>query len=417
MDHKTMDIEWIIYHLIHNDEDFTEAVLVIDYYDNDVWERLLASLRRNSVLQKVRIERGETAPTRIRSMEEIDELFQALATNNHVLKELELIGFAAFELGQGRFFASFLQQQHHHHSSSSSLERMELQLVFGTLPSTIPQAMATVPTLRHVQLDLLSSAPLQPLCQSPSTVQTLTVECYEDVCFEDDHFLPMTTALCTLTSHLRSLDLEHIISANCLLGIVQVVKHNSTLEDLRFRYGNHGRKRRRRQLRSTSSSSSLPLPLPSSSFETTNPNNNNNVDDGDDDDDDAICQELIRAFLQNRQTSLKRFQNYNQTLVQVSTQTQQLQLSMLEQNYTLSLFQLFRCDDDEVNHPRGDMYLRLNQHGRGLLLDERHYPSTRTCWIDIMARHCHDLDCLYYYLCINPSLCKMEDGTTAVDDK
>jgi hypothetical protein len=45
-----MDIEWVIYHLIHNDEDFEKVDLEIDYYEDDVWERLLTSLSRNTTL-------------------------------------------------------------------------------------------------------------------------------------------------------------------------------------------------------------------------------------------------------------------------------------------------------------------------------------------------------------------------------
>jgi hypothetical protein len=62
-----MDIEWVIYHLIHGDEGFEEANLEIDYYDIDVWYRLMTSLRRNSTLVKLSVERAEIFPARSRN--------------------------------------------------------------------------------------------------------------------------------------------------------------------------------------------------------------------------------------------------------------------------------------------------------------------------------------------------------------
>jgi hypothetical protein len=56
-----MDIEWIIYHLIHNDdEEFTtiDHTVKVDSYNHDVFERFMVALERNKTLRKVCIERA-----------------------------------------------------------------------------------------------------------------------------------------------------------------------------------------------------------------------------------------------------------------------------------------------------------------------------------------------------------------------
>jgi len=73
-----MDIEWALYHLIHNDPLFKHLSLDVDFYDDDVWIRLLASLARNSTIKSVKIERyqgGEGA----RTFDELLDLFVALS--------------------------------------------------------------------------------------------------------------------------------------------------------------------------------------------------------------------------------------------------------------------------------------------------------------------------------------------------
>jgi hypothetical protein len=55
-----MDIEWVMYQLLHEGDDSTMVDLDIDYYDYDVWRRFILVLCRSTILTDVRLTRGET---------------------------------------------------------------------------------------------------------------------------------------------------------------------------------------------------------------------------------------------------------------------------------------------------------------------------------------------------------------------
>ena len=48
--------------------------------------------------------------------------------------------------------------------------------------------------------------------------------------------------------------------------------------------------------------------------------------------------------------------------------------------------------------------MRLNEVGRGKLL--RNGNATREAWVDILIACTDDLDCLFYFLKTNPSICQ-----------
>jgi hypothetical protein len=122
-----IDIEWVIYHLIHDDEGFEEANLEIDYYEIDVWDRLMVSLRRNSTLLKLSVERSESLLARSRNPYQLQEFFEAIESLP-LLVELKLIGFAAEDLDYG--FVDFVRNH-------ETLTKFTLHVAHGRLNANI----------------------------------------------------------------------------------------------------------------------------------------------------------------------------------------------------------------------------------------------------------------------------------------
>jgi hypothetical protein len=198
-----MDIEWVIYHLIHNDnEDFSSVDLEIDYYDDDVWERLLTSLSRNRTLTKIRVARVESATSfgRTRELTEIEDLFQAMRLIPH-LQQVELVGFVSTDLFYG--FGDLLDNH-------STIERVRIDLASGVLPRPVVVALASVKNLRQVHLELPSSGNLDSLSES-LTLEELTVETFGQIDLEDGHFLPLAHN----NTGLKVLDLEFWSGTRC----------------------------------------------------------------------------------------------------------------------------------------------------------------------------------------------------------
>jgi hypothetical protein len=345
-----IDIEWVIYHLIHDDEGFEEANLEIDYYEIDVWDRLMVSLRRNSTLLKLSVERSESLLARSRNPYQLQEFFEAIESLP-LLVELKLIGFAAEDLDYG--FVDFVRNH-------ETLTKFTLHVAYRRLNTNIPVALASAPRLRQVELDLPTSTPLVALCQSPA-LEELTIECFGGVKFQDEHLIPMAEALCT-NRKLTYFDLEHSISASGLDHMAQMLEHNTDLQVLRLSFFD--------------------------GMEHA----------------ESVCHRVIEALGKNE--CLTHFHNYQSTQVRVPPEMRQAQLEMLERNFTLGYFLLFSQDDVT----RENLYFKLNLGGRWQLFLNDEAP--KSSWLDMLCNHREDLDCLYYYLSINPSLCKSETASS-----
>ena len=84
----------------------------------------------------------------------------------------------------------------------------------------------------------------------------------------------------------------------------------------------------------------------------------------------------------------------------ISKACQQAFVEMLHQNYvleTLVLFQRFPVKKEFK------LYLTLNKYGRGKLLNS--HSTQRAQWIQAIHKVNDDLDSIFYYMSINPSLC------------
>ena len=279
-----MDIEWVIYHLIHNDDKEFHTINLdqIDLLDDDALQRLLVALRRNHTVRNVTIDRCIAAlqyhddengheghdddAGSVESDNDADNLFvfrrarrAPLDVINDLLlavlklpnlQTLKLIDFDAIELeelqeeeggGEGvesdvdgetgndvvGIFRKYCQQ----------LETFHLQLVDGMdFHSTIPLALSHCTKLRHVKLELNDSAPLAPLLAS-SSLKSLIVESLNGVSkLNEEHGVDIANVLSRNTA-LEVFDLEHdISSASVLLAMSKMVSQNSTLKTLRLSF-------------------------------------------------------------------------------------------------------------------------------------------------------------------------------------
>ncbi|CAB9506719.1 expressed unknown protein [Seminavis robusta] len=116
------------------------------------------------------------------------------------------------------------------------------------------------------------------------------------------------------------------------------------------------------------------------------------------DDDEEGIRELSKALGRNK--TLAKFQLHGATNRTGSLETRNIFLQMLESNYALkSGVQVFHPG---FLRPENELYLRLNQVGRGRLLLN---GLAKREWVDTLIKVRQDLDCLFYFLSTNPSLC------------
>lgn len=81
--------------------------------------------------------------------------------------------------------------------------------------------------------------------------------------------------------------------------------------------------------------------------------------------------------------------------------------AMLENNYELE--RVVVSSADQSIKQKAEYYMRLNEYGRGKIL--RDGNATREAWVDILTACVEDLDCLFYFLKTNPSICQFANVT------
>jgi hypothetical protein len=346
-----MDIEWVIYHLIHNDDDFESVSLDIDYYDGDVWDRLLTSLYRNTVLTKILLIRAEVPRSRTRTLGDLRDLFQAIREIPTV-GEVELLGgFTGTDLDFS--LPDFLQDH-------ATMQKLQIIVSDGTLSTRVLESMASARQLREIVLEVQESSELGLLYASP-TLERLRVDTYGEP-LEDEHLFAMAEVLRTNT-RLEVLDMDYTISTDGLGRLADMLRENVCLKELR-----------------------LAVEL---------------------EDDEGPFLDLMDAMGGN--DTLSVFYNYRfRKCEDISRIAVQNQLELLEQNTTLHSF-VFFLDKDERATKEKNVFLALNKGGRGRLFKDIDNTS-KGDWIDVLANPLtvNNLDCLFYYLSANPSLCKCD---------
>lgn len=87
-------------------------------------------------------------------------------------------------------------------------------------------------------------------------------------------------------------------------------------------------------------------------------------------------------------------------------------MGMLESNYQLE--RLVVSSADQTIKEKTEYYMRLNEVGRGKLL-RRDGTATREQWVEMLISVVNDLDCLFYFLTSNPTLCNQFVNPTNAD--
>ena len=86
-------------------------------------------------------------------------------------------------------------------------------------------------------------------------------------------------------------------------------------------------------------------------------------------------------------------------------------MDMLETNYELE--RLVVSSADQSIKEKTEYYMRLNEVGRGKLLSDG--KATREQWVEMLISVVNDLDCLFYFITSNPTLCNQFVNPTGAD--
>ena len=121
-------------------------------------------------------------------------------------------------------------------------------------------------------------------------------------------------------------------------------------------------------------------------------------------DDEAGIVKLSVALAKNK--TLEKFQLHGATDKGGSIETRKAYLQMLQTNYTLLHgIQVFHPG---FLRPDNELYLKLNQVGRGRLLEN--FNADKKEWVDTLVEVSDDIDCLFYLVRTNPLLCVASSG-------
>ncbi|CAB9505706.1 expressed unknown protein [Seminavis robusta] len=118
---------------------------------------------------------------------------------------------------------------------------------------------------------------------------------------------------------------------------------------------------------------------------------------------DTAAEILAKALRHNRRLrSFALTARTPKTIGRVSTKARKSMLQMLQYNYTLEKFFLFR------KYPLSrefKLYSKLNQLGRGQLLTNQQNTNSTEAWIQSLANVKDDLNSIFYFVSCNPTLC------------
>lgn len=357
-----MDIEWVLYHLIHDDPEFKKLSLDVDFYDDDVWSRLLASLSKNSTIVSVTVERYQGGDG-YRTFDELRDLFTALAA----ISPIESVTIAA--VSSDDFIAALPLLQH------PNLQICHLDLTGvenATVPLQVGRVLSVSPKLRYLFVDdprvESSELWLARICRS-SSLETLKV----DSCRGVGKLQPEGGAIFDSlmdNNVLRDFSLGFPLDEDVAGSLANMIRQNTTLESLR-------------------------LTLLSS---------------------EEQCYLDILDALQHNKT-LSHFENFFSGAVGVPVEAQTKQQEMIRKNETLEYLSLFR-EVEEFRRTK-DMYLKLNSAGRSHLFRKNSDGmelATPVDWLDVMSGANDSLDCLFYCLALNPSLCKLANSGAEIGE-
>lgn len=444
-----MDIEWVIYHLIHNDdENFTSIVdLDIDLCrsDLDQWDRLLIGLSRNRTVTSIELLRGYQSP--VATEDDLQRLFSALRQLPR-LSKVKIDSFTTFDLEQTKFLfldndvieEIWIENAHcYFEDEEESLDEDELddyqdhmwyEHFIGYLASMSRNR------LRHLRIQipekLSQGANMTSLLSGSSKLESLVIESTSALTStapitpqatpptDDNRRRNFATAMAALQSNsvLKTLDMDFHLSFADFRDVATMLKHNRTLTNLSLRLD----------------TSPAMIYFRSDGVEHVHDYNPLFIES---------IQLFFEALKTNTYTALKKFSQYNvddrklrqavlahhdtvlTTSVMSTTYTRRAQnlielgLDMLQFNLSLESFSFFLLDPNNPNlTKKKQMFLRLNERGRRLVqhrdIRER---VEKSAWVDQLSKHSmDDLDGLYYYISTNPLICRTIQEDVALSD-
>jgi hypothetical protein len=357
-----MDIEWILYHVVHNSPDFTDLYLDVDFYNDDVWSRLLASLHRNSTISNVKIERHQDGEGE-RTPGEMESLCSILSR----IPSIESLIISAATIEDFGAAAPLLRHKNlrHCHLDWSGIDAEDNFF----LSSQVGQALADAPTLKDLVLEDPPvdgcSLLLVPILRSKS-LRSIKLQSYGASALRPDDARSIFQAL-RINPSLVHFSLGYLLDADAHCFVPETIRQLQGLKELQ-----------------------LTMAV--------------KEDMGD------LLRPLIEALGENQ--TLTFFENCSADATMVTPDIELLQIDMLKKNTTLEYLSIFKDPSDLRKYKT--MFLQLNSAGRkNLFCGNRCGQETAPPqdWLNVMGGACENIDCLYYCLSMNPSLCKMVQCT------
>jgi hypothetical protein len=386
-----MDLEWVIYHLTMNDdEEFTNVQLDIDIirHDDDQWERLLLGFTRNQTLNEIELVRG--LQRMVANEDDIEQLFRSIRSIP-TLSKVRLDSFSTDDLNHST--SLFMNndkieelvidnmRKERNPRNHNRFDDTHLDFLVSMCQRRLRRLQIEIPGERSAPLrwERESSsflnpvhAPFHRLLCGPTKLETLVIESETMHCsIIDEHCNAIMEALET-NATLKYFDMDLRISPQELDRVSTMLERNRTLQDLRL---------------------------------YVHPSIREHPD---------ISLRFLNAFKVN--DTLEKFANYGMFgNIPKTTDLVTAEFDMLESNLSLESFAFF--NEDTHSREKRSIYLRLNEKGRRLVHHNEREQVPKAVWINQLDKHKTDLDCLFYYLLSNPSLCSVcSDGGNIVID-
>jgi hypothetical protein len=200
--------------------DETLRLFLDDYSEVDYWP-FLDALNSDEVVQKIVVFRKrQTDRVRTRSTQELDCFFHILH-NLSSLRELHLWNFTQDDL----------QVLSNGIANHPWLEYVQLHFESGTMDYGLSKALASLPSLISLELEVNATFPAAPLLDSQSLNVLSIISNQFD--FELEHITELVNKL-ERNSVLTVLDLEPRIPTDGLLVLMNALRTNRSLDTLQF---------------------------------------------------------------------------------------------------------------------------------------------------------------------------------------
>jgi hypothetical protein len=351
------------------------GVLLVDRFNDMEWDALLHALLvqdanptpPREILSIVRVRRNSREWTRTRTVPQVQQLFHILGTRLSGLVHLDVTGFD----GTTEEMHALAQCLNYHPTL------LKLELDTENFDPTIVRALETIPYLESIALDIRDSTPLAPLVSSCKNLKHLKVSSYyyffynnnDAAAFEMIHALKTSAP-----STLESLEIK-LVSDSMVKALVDMLRTNTSLKSLTFAA----------------------------------------LLDGDQQKANEFCIDLANALAVN--TTLKSLVISNEMWVGQQGTNALLDM-LLCRNSTLEKLKFdwwpySNPADVQDFEDSKNFFLKHNRLGTQRLIVTNQFPTSH--WIELMSEHCHDAKLLYYFLKMDPSLCRRPTSADGLD--